>query len=205
MEKESKNLGLAFYNALIESDLISDIPGIGHVYKAGKAAITMRDELLRRKIEVFLDGVSEIPLNEHVKFLSQFESNEDRSRFGESLLMLIDSLYQMEKVKLIDRLYRALAFGKINKQDFSILCESVNKVFIADLPILEKIYKTGKDAKNEADMMAYSRLFNAGLLHDAPSRYDLVWSHGKPIAEENINKYGKLLVEIALQSNEETK
>lgn len=222
LENNTENLGLALSNSikseyleelgtdilelvadsLTDSDIISDIPIVGMFYKAGKSLISMRDNLFLKKILVFLKEHQDIPLEKRVQFLSKFETEKDKQVFGEAVLMLLDNLNHIQKAQIVGKLSRALLLGLINHNDFSVLCESVDKLYIVDLHALRQVYKTKKEAETDSGKLSHIRLFNAGLLWNSPTAGYILTETSDPNFEEIINPYGKLLVEIVLFDNE---
>ena len=175
-------------DSFTDSNVIADIPIVGMFYKAGKSLISIRDKLFLKKILVFLQEHQDIPLEKRVLFLSQFETEKDKKEFGEAVLMLLYNLNNIKKAEIVGKLSRAHILGHINEEEFSILIDCTDRMFIADFnSLITKDISTV--VSNSSNYPLAQRLQNAGLMSIESTLLD-------GLIKLKINQYGQLLQKL---------
>ena len=95
-------------DSVMKDGILKDIPVIGSIIGISKAAISIRDKLLVRKILDFLQELSDTTEEERKKFLQGFEDNpQEQRRVGENLMLLLDRLDDLGKPTMIAKLLKA--------------------------------------------------------------------------------------------------
>ncbi|MEL6404169.1 MAG: hypothetical protein AAFR81_07380 [Chloroflexota bacterium] len=173
-------------DSLVQNEVITEIPIVGTVYKAGKSLLAIRDALLLKKVLIYLREHQNIPMADRTNFLSGFSSESDKVRFGETVLMLLDSMSHFEKVHILGRFSRALFLDLISKSEFEQLADATQRVFVNDIGQLVHI----ASGKPHSENLATERLANVGLL----SNYIDGLVFGKHRAKTEINALGRLFV-----------
>ncbi|MEM9954416.1 MAG: hypothetical protein AAF846_22595 [Chloroflexota bacterium] len=200
LEELAVDFGDLAINSIMDSNILDDVPIVGIFYKSGKAILGIRDRIFLKKISTFLYQHRDIPLEERVNFLTQFETNKQKKEFGETVVMLLDSVNHILKAKIIGRLSRALILGIISKDEFDILCDCTTRIFITDIAELKELYIATEFSKATGDQaISQNRLFNAGLLWTAPS---ILTAGAFGEMDNDLNRYGKLFVEIGLNNTD---
>ena len=144
------DLAEASIDQLIQDGFLCDIPVLGSVLVAIRAARSFRDLLLAKKIGRFLLGLQTVPLNEREEFLSSLEDGNQRRKVGETLLLILDRLDDMEKPELIARLFQAQIQGTISRQTFQQLATAVDRLTLEHVTALKAFYSNDMDAHSRA-------------------------------------------------------
>jgi hypothetical protein len=159
------DLSVEITEIAIDSFLADGIAKNLPFYQVYKLVNSIRDVRLMKKTYAFLFEHRNIPLSDRVKFLSQFETENDIREFGELVIALLDRVLQIEKAEVIGKLSRAQVQNRIDKNTFLLLCESTDRLFLPDLEYLKK-YKVMKERNNisENEELVHHRLVTAGLM-----------------------------------------
>lgn len=119
---------------------VKDVPILGTLINIIGAYKNIRDMLFARKIGKFLfelKGCSQPKRKELVLRLGITRGSE--KNIGETILMLLERLDDIEKPTIIGRLFVLCAEGSINESILFRLCNTVERTYIGDLLALRKI------------------------------------------------------------------
>ena len=156
----SQNIGELVIDGLLEDGLAKDIPIVGSVVGLTKFGISVKDYLFLKKIAKFLFEIGETTSEQREKLIEKIEQSEKYNKdVGEALLLIIDKLDDLEKPKILGKLFKALIEFRIDYKTFLRLAFSIEKVFLPDIESLKEI-KEGKQVDSEIK----SLLYNAGLM-----------------------------------------
>jgi len=118
-------------DAISESNLIDDIPIFGSIVKISRLGIGIRDIVFFKKVAVFLFELSTISLDERVKFINDITNNIDiKQKVGEKILLLLEQADDLNKPKLIGKLFVCFLKNEIDYETFSRIATGINKVSI---------------------------------------------------------------------------
>lgn len=121
-------------DAVLDDGLLRDIPVVGTVSRIYRTAVSIRDRLFLKKVLSFLSEFSGVEESERQRFAEQLETDEgSRARAGAALALLLDRLDDLDKPRIIGRLYRArlnngLSFAKLRR-----FCMIVERAHLPDL------------------------------------------------------------------------
>ena len=129
------------------------------------AAGTIRDRLFAKKVLQFLANLDDVPTNERLLQVSRLdESSEERQRVGESLVLLLDRLNDMEKPALLARAFQAFLQGQIDRSQFQGLAYAVDTITTDLLSEYRSAYEEHRLDQVAVPTDAVSRFFGCGLL-----------------------------------------
>lgn len=186
-------------NALVQSEVLQDIPVFGSLLRLYRAASSFRDYFLCRKLIFYLREVEKTTLDERIRFLASFESDEEKRRFGEFALHVLDQVSSVEKAQILGKLANACIKGAISLGECMILSEATERLHLPDLDVLRNFVENeipvfSNSFSDEAEDwyknygMAQERLGNINLLTSwSPMR--LGGSHVEYIVNEFAKKY----------------
>jgi hypothetical protein len=127
----------AVLDGALKEGFYRDVPIIGSLAAIAKAGLTVRDRLLARKIERFLDQVANLSASERARVVSELAGTQEKQEhLGEVVLDLLDKADPIEKPAIIGRLFTAMGRKKIPPADFFRLSAMINGVFLGDLRLL---------------------------------------------------------------------
>lgn len=140
-----QDFGEVALDRVVKDGILRDIPVIGSIVGVAKAAISMRDTLLVKKLLYFLRELSDTTEEERKNFLQEFEEDlKEQRRVGENLILLLDRLDDLDKPVLVAKLLKAFIRGKISRYDEFVYYSSiVDRMPMMDLSALLSHFSTG--------------------------------------------------------------
>jgi len=198
----STDLTEAGIDNLLEEGFLKDLPIIGSVVGIIKTSKYIQEQLLVKKILYFLKEIKGISTNEKTDFINKLNNDKKyQTKVEESLLLIINRLNDYSKSEYIGKLFVATILGKIDYNTFLKLSNMIDRCYIGDLDNLILFYNGNK---NDVDTDDVDTLYNLGvLINTGISGKTFFYDENKPIPNKKpqyeINKYGKLIVEIILK------
>lgn len=153
---------------IIENEVIQNIPVVGTIVKLGKAAVTIRDRHLIKKLVAFIESINngDIESEELEKHKKILESNTRKlNEELENIIIIIDRQLDIDKTKILGELYKSYISGIIDWEDFKSFSDVLERIFLVDIYQLKKIY--GDDSIGKEDSfypISMSRLDALGLV-----------------------------------------
>lgn len=176
---------------ILQEGLLHDIPLLGTVIKLVQAGLGLKGYLFMRKLSKFAKvartGTSD---EERIKFSSLLEADSSyRKRVGESLLIFLERLDDLDKPELLAHAYSSLVKGEIEFTEFRRLAFAIDRCFTSDLRYLQ----TRQSADWPPD--AASSLSGAGLVEiSTASRFSSEQQHN----QYRMTPIGTLFIKIVL-------
>lgn len=185
----------------IDSELVTgvlkDIPFFGTITGVLKAGRDIRNELFLRKIVRFSNELSLTTPEERIDFSNQFNSEKETERLGETLMLILDRVDDVEKPKIIGRLMAAAVRNQVPLKKILRSCAIVNRCYMQDLEILKDFVEGPQfhDVRPIAEsLLAVGVLtsggFDGGNLGVEDSRSGTIYY---------LSEYGELLREYGLK------
>ncbi|WP_024545822.1 hypothetical protein [Picosynechococcus sp. NKBG15041c] len=126
----------ALIDILLDNDILKGIPVVGTAIKCLKGAEDIRDRLFAAKLSSFLKSLENVGPELKEKIRQRVAEDPDQSRkVGETILLVIDRLADLEKSDIIAKIFIAYAFGYLKPNDFQRIVQAVDQAFIADLKL----------------------------------------------------------------------
>jgi hypothetical protein len=158
---------------LTSETVLGNIPIFGAIYNFSKGLLSIADHFFLRKIAYFLAGCEKKDSAKKTKFEQQLAIDHKlRAKVGEDLLLILESLDNYEKAKILAKIFQARLRGDIDENTFFKLATAIKNASIADLRALEFSYKRiatydpkgGKPFSDTLDGATAQSLFNVGLV-----------------------------------------
>lgn len=180
-------------DSILEQESLKQIPVFGTLIKITSLGINLRDRLFAKKIIRFLREIRDIPHDKRSSFAKKFNSKKQKMRAGESILLLLDRLDDINKPVIIGRIVRLAILGKIDFETSMKLSAMVDRSYISDLVLLPQAER-GKGIPDETS----ESLATVGLLERRIEKdvLGLKGTVGANIMFYHLNSYGKLLIPI---------
>ena len=119
---------------VLDDGIIKDIPIVRSIVGVVKAATSIRDRALVKKIVGFLFSLNSVSPEIRKQFKEKLDADEKfRNKIGEKLLLVIDRLDDMDKPRLIASAFQAFMEEKIDFDIFQRLASAIDKTFYVDL------------------------------------------------------------------------
>lgn len=130
--------GEAALDLLTDNEAVKAVPVIGTAFKLLKGVDDMRDRALAAKLETFIRDPSLQcdPVRE--KLRNGISSSEEEAiKVGETLFLVLDKMTDLEKPRLLARVFRAYLDEVITGADLRRLSHALDGAFTDDLICLE--------------------------------------------------------------------
>jgi len=122
--------------------VLRDIPVLGTLVGLYRTVGVIRDRLFAAKVIRFLIGLAEIPLDDRERFLKEHAERTERQRLGETLVLLLDRLDDMQKPEALSRLFAAYVRGQYNLEMFRRLAMALDRISLSSVSELRTFYRT---------------------------------------------------------------
>jgi hypothetical protein len=157
--KEYAEIGL---DSIIENDILRSIPIVKTIISIIKTSISIHDRILVKKILEFLTNLQDVSSEKKIDFIRKLEEDQKfEKKVGESLLLIIDRLDDLDKPGILAKIFSAYLQQKIEYDIFLKLSQSIDKAFISYLKQLDHYYEINL---LNLDKNILQNLFNAGLV-----------------------------------------
>ncbi len=124
----------ALIDAVTDNEILKSIPVVGTALKVIKGAGDIRDRLFAAKIMTFLNALENVAPDLKEKIRQRVSENADESRkVGETVLLLIDRLADLDKADIIAKVFIAYAYGHLKPAEFQRVTQAVDQAFVSDL------------------------------------------------------------------------
>lgn len=206
---------------VIDDGVLRDIPIVGWMINAAKAAIDVRDRLYIRKLLKFIlstDGASD---KERQRFFSELSKHQEaKDRLFEKILMTMERLDDVKKAEYVGKAFMHLVKGDIDILDYYRTCAAIEATMLDDIELFLLKYKSRygittpiQKTLDEKDKIRYVELqlkismkelvynlMRSGILEErvkleSPSRHNLS-SLPEVKKEDKITRAGFILLEM---------
>jgi len=124
----------AIFDATSNSDVLKEIPVISTAVKLLRAADTIKEKLFAAKIYQFLQELDRISPFDIEKIRKKIaDSSQESEKVGNTLLMVLDKVSDLNKPKLLGQLFIAYLDNVISADELRRLVHAVDVAFIDDL------------------------------------------------------------------------
>lgn len=177
-------------DSLTTNELVKNFPIIGNIIKVGATVKSINDRIFLAKLSNFLFNLDKIEKKEKISIIQNIRLEEkERTKIGESLILIIDKLNDFEKPKLVSFCFAAYLKEEITFQDFNRLANSIEIGNMIDLK---------EFINNSGNQVALDRLINSGLSEFSKTAFGETQSGGtrvelKIIKSELGNKFLQIL------------
>lgn len=125
-----------FFDSLLESGALKDIPIFGNIFKITSLGISIRDYLFTKKILTFLNSLTSINSQEKTIFLEKHvKDKKSREELGDKILYTLEKVDSNKKAEFIARAFKLYLKEKITKIEFYDLIYTIEqfKIHYIDL------------------------------------------------------------------------
>ena len=157
-------LGEILIDSELREGLLKEMPVISAITSSTDAVLAVRDGVLLKKVEVFLENIKDIPPEERQQMIKRLQDDESYGqRVGEQLILLLDRHDNMHKPALLGKALRAYIKGEIGRDQLERFYSVIDRVWYSDLSFLSD-YLDGKKV-SDAVVQGY---VNCGLAWSPP-------------------------------------
>ncbi|TXG36978.1 hypothetical protein [Seonamhaeicola maritimus] len=186
----NKDLAEVVIDSVLDDGLLKDIPIVNIIVGLRNFGSKIHKGIFIKKVLTFLSNLESTTIRERQNFIQKIEKSETyNNKVGEALIMILEKCSDLEKPKIIGKLFKASIKEEIDYQTFLRLCSLIDRVHIPDLIHLKSIHN-GQNINS----VIKDELFRAGFLNR--TEFGQVKIDGSN--EYYINNYGKKFVELIL-------
>jgi len=134
----------AIFDATSNADVLKEIPLVATAVNLLRAADTIKEKLFAAKIYQFLQELDRISPSDIEKMRKKIaDSSQESEKVGNTLLMVLDKVSDLDKPKLLGQLFIAYLDNVISADELRRLVHAVDVAFVDDL--LELIRSSSSD------------------------------------------------------------
>jgi hypothetical protein len=142
------DLGEVAIDAVLDKGILKDVPLLGSVVNIAKAAASVRDRLLLRKIQAFLSPCSILTDVERAGFHERMQAEaEFKSRVEQILVLHLDRCDDFKKAEIMGAVFIGLVRGHIDLDTFYRLAYCIDRSFAGDILQLDRFPFRGQGQK----------------------------------------------------------
>ena len=129
----SGELGEVIIDSTLEDGVLKDIPIVGSMVGLFKTGVTIKDALFTKKLIVFLQGLSDIPIEKRNAMIESLDDPKTNEKAGEKLLIIIERLDSSEKAKILAKAFRVYIEKSIDRDEFWRVTFIINNLPLSDI------------------------------------------------------------------------
>jgi hypothetical protein len=150
----------AIADALIENEIVKSIPIVGTAIKILSGGLDLRDKIFVSKVQRFILEIDAISSSKKITFSKSILSDSElMSSVGETALLVIDKLSDLNKAELLGLYFSCFLGGHLDQYQFKRISAAIDSAFIDDI---HTFLNSGKDELlSQKQFMA--SLFSSGM------------------------------------------
>lgn len=130
-------LGEIGLDRILDEGLFRDVPVLGSVVAIVKTVGSIRDRLFVKKVATFLVSCPKFTAQQREEFAREHLNDPRKaSKLGDTLVLILDKLDDLEKPEMVAKAFAALVRGKIGLQTFKRIAAAIDIGFADDLAAL---------------------------------------------------------------------
>jgi len=147
---------------------IRELPIVKSIVAGVKTVYIIHERNMIKNLAIFINELNDGSVNEIKKKEYQYKINTD-SKFAEKelsrILILLHQYIDNEKAVILAKFFKAHINEEISWEEFCEFSEVLNRIFIQDIYLLNKIYQGEiKEIKNTEDSFRIERLNSLGVV-----------------------------------------
>ena len=154
-------------DTIFTDETIKEIPVLKTIYSVFKTTKNVKDFLLLKRINAFINGCGNISEGKRSRFILKMGDEKFCTKVGEKILLLVDKVDEVEKAELIGKAFVLFIEDKIEIPFYFRLCSMIDRCFYDDLKTLYLFSdeRTIITSKNElVETISLESLSAVGLL-----------------------------------------
>jgi hypothetical protein len=122
---------------MTDSEVLKEIPIFGIGFKTYSLYQNLTESFFTKKLLKFLFELKEIPFDKRQQFICDLESKNETKKAGQKLLITLNRLNEIDKAKIIGKLFKHTILGEIPFNDFNRLTHIIDQAYIDDVMLLK--------------------------------------------------------------------
>jgi hypothetical protein len=181
-------IGEASLDQILDEGLLRDVPVLGTVCGMARLAKSIPDRIFLAKLSRFVKAIEMISPEERIAFRRKLERDpKTLRRVGETLVLVLNKLDDMDKPELLGKAFRAYVRGVITYEQFRRLSAAIDASLVSDLQ------QFGTEVTS-VDQSLLEHLASTGLAR--PSTAGLTETGGLVFSSIKITEIGELFQKL---------
>jgi len=152
-------------DSFLQDGFLKDLPVISFLNSLYKTGIHIRDYFFTKKLLKFLYSLSTLSPQQRTEFIDRLDSDPKYTqKVGESIMLLLDRMDDMNKPILMGRAFKAYALGKINSIELQRINYAIDKILMCDISELEEFSKVETKEINENTCINFDKIVSQNFL-----------------------------------------
>lgn len=157
-------------DSVLDNEALKSIPMVNLVIGIGRAGQNIHDRNLLKQTLNFIKTFNENQINNE-KLEKYKQKINERPKYAEEelgrVLIILNSTVEVKKSQLLAKAFKAYVEECLDWEVFCEISEVITRLFISDLGLLNKIYKS--EVKDTSQCLRYQadRLISLGLIDSA--------------------------------------
>ena len=195
-------------NSILEKDLLKEIPVFKSMINIYEGINQIREDIFIKKIYKFLFEINDISVEKRNKMIEKLGDEISQKKAGETIIVLLDRLDNMEKPTIIGRLFRSFIEEKIDYKMFLRLSSIIDRSFLPDLKKIADNYPNPSVSyylsNIEKEIMYNLGILSTNIINKKETdKTTGLRNKNSGSLEYEINKFGKKLIEYGFQIEKE--
>jgi len=129
-------------DAFLDEGIVRDVPVLATLVGLYRTVGIVRDRILSKKIIRFLVEFGSVPVADREQFVARCAEPNERRRLGETLILLLDRLDDMQKPEALGKLFAAYVRGRYDAEMFLNLSLALDRTPLSSLKELKAFYES---------------------------------------------------------------
>ncbi len=157
-------------DSVLEEGLLKDIPIVGFFVGAKNAFQNLQDRNLLNQTLQFIKefNLKKIDAKKIEKYKNKISNSKQAEKELGRVLIILNSIIDIEKSKMLAKVFRYYVDEKINWDEFCEFSEIIKNIYLNDINYFEKIYFGKIKSTVNYPLYPFDRLVSLGLINTSP-------------------------------------
>ncbi|AUL95779.1 MULTISPECIES: hypothetical protein [Vibrio] len=179
-------------DSVLDDGVLKDIPVVGTAVSLYQTGVAVRERQYVKKLVTFLSELNKTNEEARLRFIAEeMLTPEQRERFGETILSLIDKADDNRKFELYAKVFERLFMNACSYDDAIRICQMIERTFFSDLQYI-LVFENGC----ADDQLTAGELYKVGFLSFGGLDGGTFDDKNSGGVIYNRNKYGDILFEL---------
>lgn len=151
----------AIADLAMKDELLAAVPFASVAFKVVKASDSYRDRIFAAKLQAFIAEVETLLPEERTELARKLTADDEGRRAGETLLLVLDKLTDLDKPALLCHLLKSFGIGRITGAELRRLATVIDGAFSDDLASF--LDETPEELQKESIALHRENLVSVGL------------------------------------------
>jgi len=141
-------------DSLLDEGVVKDIPAVGAIVSLWKTGANIRDHYFIKKLVLFLSELQKVDVSERNEMINRLEDDPKYGqKAGESLVLLLERLDDMQKPTLLGKAFKAYCKNEIDSVQLQSLYRVIDRSFIPHLTYLPEFINDPQAAGTPGEVL----------------------------------------------------